>query len=66
MILEKIRFGRSQEAHHANPHGPYFADETKLKELGLTRMDVIRLLKTKLGSAARCFRIHGFTVTTGD
>lgn len=46
-ILGTIGSGRTHEADHAACMELYHADETKLKEMGLTRMDVIRLLETK-------------------
>ena len=45
--LSKIGSGRTRDAIRAECMALYHADETKLKEMGLTRMDVIRLLETK-------------------
>ncbi len=39
--------GKVHEANHAACMELYHADETTLRDMGLTRMDVIRLLETK-------------------
>lgn len=44
-IAEMIGSGRAPEADHANCMELYHADESTLRDMGLTRMDVIRLLE---------------------
>ncbi len=46
-IAEKIGSGRAQEADFASCLELYHADESTLRDKGLTRMDVIRLLETR-------------------
>ena len=46
-IAEKIAFDQAQEADLASCMELYHADESTLRDKGLTRMDVIRLLETK-------------------
>lgn len=47
MLLARIGSSRTREATHAKHMDLYHADDTILREMGLTRMDVIRLLETK-------------------
>lgn len=44
-IAEMIGFGRAQGADDTNCMELYHADESTLRDMGLTRMDVIRLLE---------------------
>ncbi|MBL4929491.1 hypothetical protein [Fuscibacter oryzae] len=46
-IAEKIGSGWAQEADLADVMELYHVDESTLRDKGLTRMDVIRLLETR-------------------
>lgn len=46
-IADKTGSGRAKEADLARCMELYHADESTLRDKGLTRMDVIRLLETK-------------------
>ena len=58
-IAEKIGSGRAQEADLASCMELYHADESTLRDKGLTRMDVIRLLETKRSAIEK--KACGFT-----
>lgn len=52
-ILETVSSGRSNAKTYAKYMELYHADESRLKDMGLTRMDVIRHLETKCPAGQR-------------